>query len=138
VQHGLSLSDLGSPGRPSSSVTSVWTTIVLRPTCRGWVLAWAAPLRTPRKKLVLDSSVVVDAPAGRLTTVAAAPTVSASAIRVPPCNAPPTVRSSSRMVSSATTRSGVASTMRSPSTETGSVTRFFRRRAASCTSLTAA
>ena len=31
--------------------------MVLRPTCSGWVVPWAEPARTPRKKLVLDSMV---------------------------------------------------------------------------------
>src|SRR6202158_5888923 len=100
--------------RPDSSVTRVCHTWVRLPLWSGVASARTTPLRPAAKKLVLDSSVVVDAPAGRLTTVAAAPTVSASAIRVPPCSAPPTVRSSSRMVSSATTRSGPASTLRNP------------------------
>src|SRR6185437_3519529 len=101
--------------RPESSVTRVCQTWVRLPLWSGVASARTTPLRPAAKKLVLDSSVVVLAPAGRFTTVAAAPTVSASAIRVPPWSAPPTVRSSSRMVSSATTRSGLASTMRRPS-----------------------
>ena len=72
--------------------------------------ARTVPDRPAAKKLVLDSSVVVLAPAGRLRNVAAAPTVSASAINVPPCSAPPTVVSAGRCSNSATTRSGVAST----------------------------
>src|SRR3954470_18248065 len=63
------------------------------------------------KKLVLDSRVAVLKPSAAVPT---APTVSASAISVPPCTAAVVVFSSPRTSSSPTTRSGVASTMRIP------------------------
>src|SRR5712691_4422802 len=106
--------------RPDSSVTRVCHTIVRRPRWSGVDSARTTPARPAAKKLVLDSSVVVLAPAGRLSAVANAPTVSASAIRVPPCRAPPKVVNASRYASSATTRSWLASVKRRPSSS-GSV-----------------
>src|SRR5215510_14644731 len=89
--------------------------IVRLPRCRGVASARIVPDRPAAKKLVLDSIVVVLAPGGKLSIVAAAPTVSARAIRVPPWRLPPTVVRASRNESSATTRPGLVSTKRMPS-----------------------
>src|SRR6266446_94321 len=106
--------------RPDSSVTRVCQTIVRRPRWSGVDSARTVPDRPAAKKLVLDSSVVVPEPGGRFSAVANAPTVSASAIRVPPCRLPPNVVKASRYGSSATTRSRLASVNRRPSSS-GSV-----------------
>src|SRR5215510_630666 len=95
--------------RPDASVTRVCHTIVVRPRWSGVASARTTPSRPAAKKLVFDSSVVVDAPGGRFRNVAVAPTVSAIAMIVPPCSAPPKVRRSSRIVNSATRRSFEAS-----------------------------
>ena len=70
--------------RPPPSVTRVCHTCVRLPRCSGVASARTTPGRPGAKKLVFDSSVVVEAPGGKFTTVAAAPTVSANAISVPP------------------------------------------------------
>jgi hypothetical protein len=100
--------------RPVSSVIRVCQTMVRFPRWSGVASARTVPERPAAKKLVLDSSVVVPAPGGRFSTVAVAPTVSASAIRVPPWRLPPTVLRSSLIASWATSRSGLASTIRMP------------------------
>ena len=48
------------------------------------VVATTSPSRTPRKKLVFDSIVDVDAPSGRLRNAHTAPTLSARVISAPP------------------------------------------------------
>src|SRR5213594_3622166 len=87
---------------------------VRQPRCSGVDSARTTPSRPASKKFVFDSTVVVVVPGGRLRNVAVAPTMSASAISVPPWSGPPTVRSWSRMSTSATTRSRLASTKRTP------------------------
>src|SRR6185436_7537450 len=99
---------------PLASVTRVCQTWVRLPLCSGVASARTVPARAAAKKLVLDSSVAVLWPCARLTTVPAAPTVSANAISVPPCSAPVVVSSSGRISSSATTRSFSISTKRMP------------------------
>src|SRR5436190_731093 len=101
--------------RPDASVTRVSHTMVVRPRWSGVEAARTVPSLAPAKKLVFDSSVVVEAPCGRLRNVAVAATVSARAMIVPPWSLPPIVLRSSRIASSATTRSVVASTKRMPS-----------------------
>src|SRR6059036_1182554 len=61
--------------RPVESVTRVCHTWVRRPRCSGVASARTVPDLPAAKKFVLDSSVVVLAPAGRFRNVAAAPTV---------------------------------------------------------------
>src|SRR6185436_10854811 len=99
---------------PLASVTRVCQTWVRLPLCSGVASARTVPARAAAKKLVLDSSVAVLWPCARLTTVPAAPTVSANAISVPPCSEPVVVSSSGRISSSATTRSFSVSTKRMP------------------------
>src|SRR5688500_14600224 len=96
---------------PAPSVTRVCHTWVRRPLCRMSASARITPERPAAKKLVFASSVAVLTP---LAAVPAAPAVSASAISVPPCTAPPSVVRCSPASSSATTRSGPASTKRMP------------------------
>ena len=67
------------------------------PLCSGVATPRTLPERAAAKKLVFDSSVAVFCPAARLTTVPAAPMVSAKAISVPPCSAPLVVSSSGRI-----------------------------------------
>src|SRR3990170_2812727 len=99
---------------PAASVTRVCQTCVRLPLCSGVDSARTVPERAAAKKLVFDSRVAVFCPGARLTTVPAAPTVSANAISVPPCSAPLVVSSSGRISSSATTRSFSVSTKRIP------------------------
>src|SRR3954468_7525158 len=97
--------------RPLWSVTRVCQTWVRLPLCRAIDSARIVPCSAAAKKLVFDSSVAVRSP---IAAVPAAPTVSASAISVPPWRAPPTVASSLRTSSSAPTLSGPTSTKRIP------------------------
>src|SRR5918992_1493762 len=99
---------------PLASVTRVCQTWVRLPLCSGVASARTTPWKAAAKKLVFDSSVAVFCPGARLTTVPAAPIVSANAISVPPCSAPVVVRSSGRISSSATMRSFSVSTKRMP------------------------
>src|SRR5690349_16128034 len=99
---------------PDSSVTRVCHTVVLRPLCSGVASARTVPLFPAAKKLVFDSMVAVASPSRRLRNAAVPPTVSASAIRAPPCRLPCRVRRCPRISISATTRSGPASTKRMP------------------------
>src|SRR5947209_20529518 len=97
--------------------------MVVRPL---WIGAQAAPATSPTgraaRKFVLLSIVVVQAPSGRLSTVASAPTESAKAINAPPCKTAGTVQRSGRTSISASTRSGVLVITRMPrSSEKGMV-----------------
>ena len=65
-------------------------------------------------KFVLLSIVVVPLPSGRLSTVAAAPSVSAKAITAPPCRIAGTVHRSAFTGSSAVTLSGLTEVIFSP------------------------
>jgi len=59
-------------------------------------VASTEPSRTPRKKFVFDSIVVVPcAPSGKFMNAHAAPVLSASAITAPPCRRPPAVQTDS-------------------------------------------
>ena len=76
-------------------------------------------------KFVLLSIVVVPLPSGRLSTVAAAPSVSAKAMTAPPCRMSGRVHSSGRTTISATTRVSLAAVNFSPSTSAkGNLTSF--------------
>ena len=71
-------------GERDLQASTICQTIVRLPRWSGVVSAHTLPERPAVKKLVLGSSVVVPAPGGRSSIVAATPTVSASAIKVPP------------------------------------------------------
>src|SRR5262245_44564480 len=65
----------------------VCQTVVVRPRCSGVHSACAtSPTAIAAKKLVLLSSVAVEAPGGRFATAAVPPRLSASAISAPPCS----------------------------------------------------
>jgi hypothetical protein len=99
----------------SPTETRVCQTMVWRPRCRGAQTAvTVSPVRAAARKFVLDSTVVVEAPGGRLSIVATPPRVSARAMMAPPCMMPGTVQSSSRTVTSALTLSGSTSSRRMP------------------------
>src|ERR1700735_1185002 len=87
----------------------VCQTIVRRPR---WIATHSAltvvPTAAGARKLVFDSSVVVDAPARRLSDVAQPPRVSARAIIAPPCSTAGRVHRASRTFISAVTHSAVA------------------------------
>src|SRR5213592_1744890 len=90
--------------RPVASRTSVWTTIVRRPTCSGCVTASTWPLRTGAKKFVFDSMVEVPAPGGRFKKAQIAP----------PWSVPPLVQRSGAQARRPRTSSGVAAVTSAP------------------------
>src|SRR3954447_25214328 len=79
-----------------------------RPTCAGRATACAAPDRTPRTSEVVDETVDVEAPGGRLRNAQTAPTESASVISAPPCIRPPAVQRSGAHGSDPVTSPGAA------------------------------
>ena len=111
---------------------SVCTTIVVRPTCNGRVVAWTVPSRTPRKKLVFDSIVDVVAPSGRFKKAQIAPSVSANAMTTPPWRTPAVVHSSGRQASAPVTSPAAAAVSSMPSSAlNGTIARMAAGSAAS-------
>jgi hypothetical protein len=69
--------------------------MTVRPMCKGCDTASTKPSRTPRRKFVLDSTVVVPAaPSGRFKKAQAAPVLSAMDMTTPPWSRSPAVHSS--------------------------------------------
>src|SRR5437867_4425839 len=100
---------------PVSSKRSVSITITVRPVCRGRATPSTWPPDTARRKLVLDSMVVVPAaPSGRLRKAQMPPMVSARLMRAPPCNTPPVVQRVGSQASLARTSSAPAETSSTP------------------------
>src|SRR3954471_22450386 len=85
-----------------------------RPTCAGRATACAAPDRTPRTSDVVDETVEVEEPGGRLRNAQTAPTESASVISAPPCIRPPAVHRSGAHGSDPVTSVGVAASRETP------------------------